>query len=85
MDPGCKIKSRKGPYEQEKHQKRTIVAREKAGKNPISQRDIRGQCCGSVNIFSVVLILNLITDPDPTRTSLLNMDPDPPDSNLQHC
>jgi hypothetical protein len=30
---------RKGPYEQEKFEERALVAREKAGMNPISQRD----------------------------------------------
>ncbi len=32
---------RKGPYEQEKYEERTLLAREKAGKKYISQRDFR--------------------------------------------
>jgi hypothetical protein len=64
---------RKGPYEQEKHQERTLVAREKAGKNPISQRLQEGPSRAVLRISkyffririrkSVILIYKSITDP----------------------
>ena len=60
---------RKGPYEQEKYEQekyeqRTLVAREKAGKNTISQRDFSRPELQIRKYFFRIRICR--PDPDPT-------------------
>jgi hypothetical protein len=54
---------RKGPYEQEKYEEQTLIGRQKAGKNPISQRDFRKD--PSSALLWIRKYFFLIRNPDP--------------------